>query len=130
MSGSKQFDRIACVVTALTLVLTVLFMNGGAFGIQTMAHTMGYEERLFDNTRVHTIDIVMNDWDEFIASATSEEYEAANLVIDGESYKNVGIRQRETRPCPRSPRSAASVTASRSSLTITTAPSPITDWIN
>ncbi len=92
MSGSKQFDRIACVVTALTLVLTVLFMNGGAFGIQTMAHTMGYEERLFDNTRVHTIDIVMNDWDEFIASATSEEYEAANLVIDGESYKNVGIR--------------------------------------
>ena len=92
MSGSKQFDRIACVVTALTLVLTVLFRNGGAFGIQTMAHTMGYEERLFDNTRVHTIDIVMNDWDEFIASATSEEYEADNLVIDGVSYKNVGIR--------------------------------------
>ena len=92
MSASKQFDRIAVTVTALMLVLTLLFMNGGSFGIQAMAHTMGYESRLFDNTRVHTIDIVMDDWDDLIANATSEEYYAANVVIDGESYKNVGIR--------------------------------------
>lgn len=92
MSAGKQFDRIAVAVTALMLVLTLLFMNGGAFGLQVMAHTMGYESRLFDNTRVHTIDIVMDDWDDFIANATSEEYYAANVVIDGESYKNVGIR--------------------------------------
>ena len=67
-------------------------MNGGALGLEVMAHTMGYENRLFDNTRVHTIDIVMNDWDEFIANATSEEYYTAAMVIDGETYKNVGIR--------------------------------------
>jgi len=67
-------------------------MNGGALGLEVMAHTMGYENRLFDNTRVHTIDIVMNDWDEFIDNATSEQYYAANVVIDGEAYKNVGIR--------------------------------------
>lgn len=35
---------------------------------------MGYETRLFDNTRVHTVDIVMDDWDELIANATNEEY--------------------------------------------------------
>lgn len=52
MSGSKHFDRIAWIVTAITLVITVLFMNGAA----------------------------------------SEEYYTANVVIDGESYKNVGIR--------------------------------------
>ena len=92
MSASKQLDRIAVTVTALMLVLTLLFMNGGSFGIQAMAHTMGYESRLFDNTRVHTIDIVMDDWDDLIANATSEEYYAANVVIDGESYKKVGIR--------------------------------------
>lgn len=92
MSGSKHFDKIAWVAMALTLVITVLFMSGGAFGIEVMAHTMGYENRLFDNTRVHTIDIVMNDWDEFIENATSESYYTANLVIDGEAYKNVGIR--------------------------------------
>ena len=53
---------------------------------------MGYETRLFDNTRVHTVDIVMDDWDELIANATNEEYYAASVVIDGEAYKNVGIR--------------------------------------
>ena len=92
MSGSKHFDKIAWTVTALILVVTILFMNGGALGLEVMAHTMGYENRLFDNTRVHTIDIVMNDWDEFIDNATSEEYYTAAMVIDGEAYKNVGIR--------------------------------------
>ena len=92
MSESKHFDKIAWTVTALILVVTILFMNGGALGLEAMAHIMGYENRLFDNTRVHTIDIVMNDWDEFIDNATSEQYYAANVVIDGEAYKNVGIR--------------------------------------
>ena len=92
MSGSNYFNRIAVIVMALMLVLTLLFMNGSALGIEAMTHTMGYESRLFDNTRVHTVDIVMNDWDEFIANAASEEYDTANVVIDGESYKNVGIR--------------------------------------
>ena len=92
MSGSKHFDKIAWTVTALILVITILFMNGASFGLEAMAHTMGYEERLFDNTKVHTIDIVMDDWDEFIADATSEEYYTAAMVIDGESFKNVAIR--------------------------------------
>lgn len=92
MSGSKHFDRIALIVTAITLVITVLFMNGTALGIEVIATTMGYENRLFDNTKVHTIDIVMNDWDDMIDNAASEKYYTANVVIDGESYKNVGIR--------------------------------------
>ena len=92
MSGSKHFDKIAWIVTALILVITILFMNSGALGLEAMVHTMGYQNRLFDNTRVHTIDIVMNDWDDFIDNATSEEYYTAAVVIDGEAYKNVGIR--------------------------------------
>ena len=79
-------------VTAFILALTILFMNGAGFGIEAMARTMGYENRLFDNTKVHTIDIVMDDWETFIANAASEEYNTANVVIDGEAYKNVGIR--------------------------------------
>ena len=92
MSGSKHFDKIAWTITALILVVTILFINGGALGLEVMAHNMGYENRLFDNTRVHTIDIVMDDWDEFIQNATSEEYYTAAVVVDGEAYKNVGIR--------------------------------------
>ena len=85
-------DQIAWAVTALLLAVTILFMNGASLGLEVMAHTMGYENRLFDNTRVHTLDIVMNDWEEFIAHAASEEYYTANLVIDGEAYKHVAIR--------------------------------------
>ena len=80
MSGSKHFDKTAWIVTAIMLVITLLFMNGGAIGIKAMAHTMGYESRLFDNTKVHTIDIVMEDWDEFINNAASEEYYTAAMV--------------------------------------------------
>lgn len=79
-------------VTAFILALAILFMNGAALGIEAMAHRVGYENRLFDNTKVHTIDIVMDDWETFIANAASEEYDIANVVIDGEAYKNVGIR--------------------------------------
>ena len=92
MSGSKRFDTIAWAGTALILVVTLLFMNGGSLGLEATAHTMGYENRLFDNTKVHTIEIVMDDWDGFLASAASEEYQTAALVIDGEAYKSVGIR--------------------------------------
>ena len=92
MAESKHFDKIAWAVTAVTLVLTILFMTGGALGLAAMERTMGYENRLFDNTKVHSIDIVMDDWDTLIENAASEEYYAASVVIDGESYKNVGIR--------------------------------------
>ena len=76
----------------LSLILTILFMNGEALGLQTSAAALGYETRLFDTTRVHTIDIVMDDWDAFIEGCEDEEYEPCAVVIDGESYKNVAIR--------------------------------------
>ena len=41
---------------------------------------------------MHTIDIVIDDWDAFISTATSEEYSLCSVVIDGEAVKNVGIR--------------------------------------
>lgn len=92
MAGSKQFDKIAWTITVLMLILTVLFMSSSAFGLEGMDRTMGYEHRLFDSAQVHTIDIIMNNWDEFIANAASEQYYTTTVVIDGEAYKNVGIR--------------------------------------
>ena len=80
MSASKKLDKIAWTVTVFTLGITILFMNGGAIGLKEMTRMMGYETRLFDNTRVHTIDIVMNDWDEVIKNAISEEYYDAFCV--------------------------------------------------
>ena len=92
MSTHKHFDKICCVVLALTLLITVLFVNGERLGIEKASTVMEYENTLFDNSRVHTIDIIMDDWDEFTENARSEEYYNCSVVIDDEAFKNVAIR--------------------------------------
>ena len=92
MSTHRHFDKICYVVLAATLLLTALFVNLERFGVQAASKVMGYESRLFDTSRVHTINIIMDDWEEFTANCKSEEYSSCTLVIDNEAYKNVGIR--------------------------------------
>ena len=92
MSTPRHFDKICYVVLAATLLLTALFVNLERFGVSAASRVMGYEGRLFDTSRVHTINIIMDDWQEFIASCKSEEYSSCTLVIDNEAFKNVGIR--------------------------------------
>ena len=92
MSKHKHIDKICCIAVCFALVLTIVFMNGEAVGIKRADTVMGYENRLFDNSRVHTIDIVMDDWDSFIDTCRSEEYSSCSVVIDGEAYTSVGIR--------------------------------------
>lgn len=94
MSAHKSIDKICVFIVAVTLVIALIFCNGQAFGIRTTAHAMGYEKRIFSHSKVHTIDIVMNDWDSFIENCETEEYSSCNLVIDGEAIKNVGIRSK------------------------------------
>ncbi len=92
MLRSKHIERICCIIVALCVVLTCGVMTAVQSGTIEVSRIMGYENRLFDQSRVHQIDIIMQDWDSFIATCTSEEYSACNLVIDGEAYKNVAIR--------------------------------------
>lgn len=92
MSTHKHFDKICCVVLALTLILTLLFINAEHFGVQKASTVMGYEKTLFDTSKVHIIDIIMDEWDEFTANCKSEEYYTCTVVIDNEAYKNVAIR--------------------------------------
>ena len=87
MSTHKYMDRVCVAAAVLSLLLTLLFMNGRALNLQPAGKVMGY-----DASRVHTVEIVMDDWDGFLSTCQSEEYSSCNVVIDGESYKNVGIR--------------------------------------
>lgn len=91
MSTHRHIDRICALVLVLTLVLTVLFMNGEALGLTASQGAMGYE-KLFDTTKVHTLDIVIDDWEGFLDTCEEEEYAPCAAVIDGESFKNIGIR--------------------------------------
>lgn len=92
MSTHKYIDKICCVAVVLSLIFTVLFMNTKFFGVAEASKVKGYESRLFDTSAVHTIDIVMDDWDSFIDTCTNEEYALCSVVIDNEAYKNVAIR--------------------------------------
>ena len=92
MSTHKHIDIICLVAALLALVLCAVFLNGEALGIQAASKVMGYEDRLFDTSKVHTIDIIIDDWDGFLETARSEEYSVCSVVIDGEAVTNVGIR--------------------------------------
>ena len=92
MSTSKHIDKICIVAVCLTLILAIMFMYGGSFGITPTVSAMEYESTLFDNSYVHSIDIVMDGWDSFIENCENEEYGTCNLTVDGNQYNNVAIR--------------------------------------
>ena len=92
MSTRKSFDRVCVAVLIASLLLTALFVNGDAFGLESGSRSMGYETRLFDTSKVHTLALVVDDWDGFLENCENEEYAACSVVIDNESYKNVGLR--------------------------------------
>lgn len=92
MATHRHINKICAAATFLALLLTFLLMNGEALGMQAAARIMGYENRLFDTGFVHSIDIVTDGWEDFLDTCEDEEYVMCSLVIDGELYKNVGIR--------------------------------------
>ena len=92
MSTHKHIDVICAVAVVLSLLITCLFMNGQRLGISSVSPDMGYENRLFSQKRVHTVDILLEDWEGFLAACVNEEYAACTVVIDGERFANVGIR--------------------------------------
>lgn len=92
MATSKNLERVCAIVLIVSLLASAGLVYVKANSGKSTGQTMGYESRLFDTSRVHTIDIVMDDWDSFLENCESEEYSACAVVIDGESYKNVAIR--------------------------------------
>ncbi len=92
MSTHKYFNRIVCVVMTVVLLITVVMMNGEALGMTGKARTLEYESKLFDTSKVHTVDIIIDDWDGFIDTCESEEYSICDVTVDGERFSGVGIR--------------------------------------
>ncbi|MGI5894833.1 MAG: CotH kinase family protein [Candidatus Merdivicinus sp.] len=92
MLKHKWTDAIYLLAVLAAVLLTVLLMNGEALGIPKASSVPGYVYRLFDDSRVHTIDIQMENWDGFLEKAAEETYSPCTVVIDGESFERVGIR--------------------------------------
>ena len=92
MVNHKYIDRICIGAAALAAILTILLLFGERLGIPKASANPGYAARLFDDSRVHHIDIQLDDWGAFIADANEEEYAACNVEIDGEIFHQVGLR--------------------------------------
>lgn len=92
MIKNKKIDILAIIFIIIAIVITVIFMNGEEVGIIAENRTLGYEDKIFDDSVVHEINIIIDNWDTFLATCTSEEYSLCDIEIDGELYKNVAIR--------------------------------------
>lgn len=94
MSTNRNFDRVCLAALALAFLIAALALTASALGLTAAASgvTLGYETRLFDTSVVHTIDIVMDDWEGFIAGCEDEKYVLCDLVIDGEEQPGAAIR--------------------------------------
>ena len=92
MSTSKAFNFLAVLGAIIMLAIVgLLFYTVSVTGVPR-GQTIGYEDRLFDDTRVHQIDIVCDDWEAFKANATSEEYVKVAIVVDDKAMREVGMR--------------------------------------
>ena len=92
MSSSKAIGFIGVLAGLLAIAITIGLYNYEKLGIQKMPREIGYEKRIFDTSKVHTIDIEYEDWKEFIANCTDELYVDVDATIDGEKFSNVALR--------------------------------------
>lgn len=62
--------------------------------VNTSGYSMEYQDKLFDTSEVIEIDIVMDDakWNEMLQNARQEQYYECDVIINGTTFKRVGIR--------------------------------------
>ena len=93
MVCSRHMGKIALGAAVLAAALVLLLgLAGKAGAILPAGENPGYVSRLFDGSRVHRVDIQVEDWEAFLASAPEEEYIPATVEIDGEAFHQVGLR--------------------------------------
>jgi len=109
MTENKHVGKIiyALVATALAVLMFISAAVKGLLGLDDTALgakiakaatntgiTQEYESKLFATSDIITVDIIMSDekWQELLDNAIMEEYFECDVVINGETFKNVGIR--------------------------------------
>ena len=85
--------KIALGAAFLAAALVLLLgLAGRAGAVLPAGENPGYVSRLFDKSRVHTVDLHVEDWNAFLESAPEEEYIPVSVEIDGETFRQVGLR--------------------------------------
>ena len=92
MCLNRHANKISAAATGVSVLLTVLILCIEATGIKSRETLIGYEDRLFDISTYHTVDILIDDWDGFLIECENEQYKPCSVVIDGEQLNSVGLR--------------------------------------
>ncbi|WP_053985517.1 CotH kinase family protein [Niameybacter massiliensis] len=95
MITNRNLNRwigIGLCIICFCLLLAILYQP--SIEVSTSLEVPLYETKLFNQNQVSIIDVQIeqSEWDEMIESALEENYVKCNLVINGETYYNVGIR--------------------------------------
>ena len=96
MINSKYFNKILAVLLVIALTITILLRYfPDALPITSAnSQSFDYETKLFDKDSVMSINIVVDEdeWNDMLENATSKEYIQCDIVINGETFKSVGLR--------------------------------------
>lgn len=97
MLSSKYISKITIILISAVLIMCVLamtFYDKLLPVVNTTGYSMEYQDKLFDTSEILDIDIIMDDdkWNEMLQNARQEQYYECDVVINGTTFKQVGIR--------------------------------------
>nr|WP_294492000.1 CotH kinase family protein [uncultured Anaerosporobacter sp.] len=96
MIENKGINKIIIICTLVVLALTgvMIYLGNTDLVTENSGVSFDYETKLFDHDTIMTVDIQVDEdsWDSMIENASNEEYITCDVVINGQTYSNVGIR--------------------------------------
>lgn len=95
LSDHAEFneDEMKNIKALLFIFLIILFTAGCSGRDNRSSEAESYTDLIFDNTRVHTIDVIMSEEDraDQLADPKDKTKYKSNVVIDGEEIKDVAF---------------------------------------
>lgn len=89
----RPWSTRACALGIVAAALVAaLFYAVGAFGLIAPTSAEPAYLSFFSDYRVHELDITVEDWEAFLAAAPDELYVRADVTLDGEVVRGVGLR--------------------------------------
>lgn len=94
MITSKYFKIILGIFLSIAIIFTMIITFIPKQSTKSQGVVKEYETKIFSEDDVMSINISMNEtsWNEMLKNAINEEYYKCDITINGETFKNVGIR--------------------------------------
>lgn len=92
MARNKYIDAVC--LGAVMVAFLIIGIFGTKYSNAVAYGKLGYESRIFDISKVHTINIEIEDRDDFFEKCKTKKYVNCSLTIDGETFPDVAIRSK------------------------------------